>query len=313
MSVKSIPSELPRTPSLVSRLLFVFNFKRLKVWLWWLGLFAIIAACVFIEIQTSLLQSWIFTSTNERYLLQACKTAAAARSLFRARRHSTIGAVIRSCRRFSPGWKRKDTKSRQQTRQSETMLHACLSAAFRRPIWNGPIPALRFTGADGAPLFRYAQGGLSLRKIKRHPAAVGKNVAVSRKPRSRPSGDLVAKPGDRMGSHFQSGAVLHRRQTAICRCRCRAAARSPFNWKNFAIRPTAAPTRPAGKIAPNRRRQPQGLPRRPQHARLARAHHRRLSQHRARWRRRRATARSTVWAKGFTPGSACVCATSLRR
>ena len=65
MNGKSIPTELSPTASLAARLLFFLNFKRLKVWLWWLGFILIVAACLFVEIQTSLLQSWFFTSTND--------------------------------------------------------------------------------------------------------------------------------------------------------------------------------------------------------------------------------------------------------
>ena len=66
MNGKSLPSELSQAPSLAWRLFSLFNFKRLKVWLWWLGIFLLVLAGIFIEIQTSLLQSWFFTSTNER-------------------------------------------------------------------------------------------------------------------------------------------------------------------------------------------------------------------------------------------------------
>ncbi|MDP9129532.1 MAG: hypothetical protein M3N35_04035, partial [Candidatus Binatota bacterium] len=66
MSGKSIPTELSPAASLAGRLFFFLNFKRLKVWLWWLALLAIAAAAIFVEFQTSLLQSWFFTSTNER-------------------------------------------------------------------------------------------------------------------------------------------------------------------------------------------------------------------------------------------------------
>ncbi len=54
MSGKSLPTELSEAPSFAYRLFSIFNFKRLKVWLWWLGIFLLICAGVFVEIQTSL-------------------------------------------------------------------------------------------------------------------------------------------------------------------------------------------------------------------------------------------------------------------
>src|SRR5947207_13136279 len=66
MNGKSVPSEFPRTTTFASRLrAFVFS-RRVKVCLWGLGLFFILLFCGFIELETSVLQSWLFTSTNER-------------------------------------------------------------------------------------------------------------------------------------------------------------------------------------------------------------------------------------------------------
>ena len=65
MNGKSIPSEYPRTTTFASRLrAFATRFASKS------GLLdrALLVVClaVFIEFQTSILQSWIFTSTNQR-------------------------------------------------------------------------------------------------------------------------------------------------------------------------------------------------------------------------------------------------------
>src|SRR5919106_4314491 len=67
MESKPIPSDLAAAaPSVASRLFSFANQKRLRMW-FWLGLCLLfLGACIFIEIQTSLLQSWFFTSTNEQ-------------------------------------------------------------------------------------------------------------------------------------------------------------------------------------------------------------------------------------------------------
>jgi len=174
MSEKTIPSELSRAPSLASRLLFVFNFKRLKVWLWWLALFAIIAAAIFVEIQTSLLQSWFFTSTNER-LFYNLKDGSSDAILFpRAapfddrRGYSKLPA-------FQSKLESQGYKVSQQTRQSETML-TLIERGVSPPYLERPDTSLEIMGADGAPLFRYAQSDFLFEKLDGIPPLLVKTL-----------------------------------------------------------------------------------------------------------------------------------------
>ena len=174
MSGKTIPSELSRAPSLASRLLFVFNFKRLKVWLWWLALLAIIAAGVFVEIQTSLLQSWFFTSTNER-LFYNLKDGRSDEILFpRAapfddrRGYSKLAA-------FQSKLEAQGYKVSQQTRQSETML-TLLERGVSPPYLERPNTSLEIMGADGTPLFRYAQSDFLFEKLDGIPPLLVKTL-----------------------------------------------------------------------------------------------------------------------------------------
>src|SRR5207302_285226 len=57
---------LTQPTTLGSRVLWLVNKRRLKKWLWWCLAVLLVVVCVFIEFQTSVIQSWIFTSTNER-------------------------------------------------------------------------------------------------------------------------------------------------------------------------------------------------------------------------------------------------------
>ena len=174
MSGKTIPSELSRAPSLASRLFFVFNFKRLKVWLWWLALFAIIAAAIFVEIQTSLLQSWFFTSTNER-LFYTLKDGRSDAILFpraapfdNRRGYSKLAA-------FQSKLEAQGYKVSQQTRQSETML-TLLERGVSPPYLERPNTSLEIMGADGTPLFRYAQSDFLFEKLDGIPPLLVKTL-----------------------------------------------------------------------------------------------------------------------------------------
>lgn len=155
MSGKSIPTELLPVPSLAARLLFFFNFKRLKVWLWWLAVILMVAACLFVEIQTSLLQSWFFTSTNER-LFYTLKDGPSREIIFpraspfdERRGYSKLPAF--QTRLESQGY-----RVSKQMRQSETML-TLLERGISPPYLERPDAGLEIRGADGAQLFRYAQ------------------------------------------------------------------------------------------------------------------------------------------------------------
>ena len=70
MSSKPISSGLAETPSFAARLFSFANKKRLKNWAWLSLILLLFVAFVFIEVQTSLLQSWFFTRTNEQLSYQ---------------------------------------------------------------------------------------------------------------------------------------------------------------------------------------------------------------------------------------------------
>lgn len=174
MSEKSIPSELPRVPSMASRLFFFINKKRLRIWLRWLTVVLVIAAAVFAEIKTSLLQSWFFTSTNQR-LFYALKEGRSSEIVFphaapfdERRGYSKLPAL--QTRLESHGY-----RVTQQVRQSETML-MLLERGISPPYLERPDAGLDIRGADGAPLFRYAQSEFLFDKIDDIPPLLVKTL-----------------------------------------------------------------------------------------------------------------------------------------
>ncbi|MGZ8445395.1 MAG: transglycosylase domain-containing protein [Candidatus Binatia bacterium] len=175
MSGKSIPTELSPTASLAGRLFGFINFKRLKVWLWWLALLAIAAAAILVEFQTSLLQSWFFTSTNER-LFYSLKDGPSRQIIFpRAaapfdERRGYSKLPLLQSRLQSQGY-----LINQQVRQSETML-TLLERGISPPYWERPDAGLEIIGADDVPLFRYAQGDFLFAKIDDIPPLLVKTL-----------------------------------------------------------------------------------------------------------------------------------------
>src|SRR5262245_44772839 len=174
MSEKSISSELSRAPSFASRLLFVFNFKRLKVWLLWLAFFLIIAVGVFVEIQTSVLQSWFFTSTNER-LFYRLKDGRSEEILFPRSAPFDDRRGYSKVPTFQARLEAQGYRVSQQIRQSETMV-TLLERGISPPYLERPDTGLEITGADGTMLFRYVQSDFLFKKIDDIPALLVKTL-----------------------------------------------------------------------------------------------------------------------------------------
>ena len=155
MNSKSIPSELAEAPSRKSRLTSFINRRRLKTWLWRFGVLLVIAALGIIEIRTSFLQSWIFTRTNKRISFKLAEgrdsTIVFPRSApFDDRRgYSKLSA-------FQSRLENQGYQVVQQARQSETMTNL-LRRGISPPYVEPPESGMSILGANGVPLFRYAQ------------------------------------------------------------------------------------------------------------------------------------------------------------
>src|SRR6266498_1731548 len=174
MNGKTVPSELPRALSFASRLLWFVNMRRLKRLLYWLGALLVIFLCIFIEFQTSVLQSWIFTSTNERLYFKLkegpSKEIAYPRSApFDDRRGYSKLPALQS-RLESQGY-----KITHQVRQSETML-TLFEHGISTPYTERPDAGLDIRGVDGDSLFRYGQSEFLFGKIDDIPPLLVKTL-----------------------------------------------------------------------------------------------------------------------------------------
>ena len=174
MNGKSIPSEYPRASNFATRLLSLIFRPRLRVWLYCAIALLVLCLAVFIEFQTSLLQSWIFTSTNERlfYSLEdgPSKVIAFPRAgPFDERRGYSKVPL------FETRLTAQNYRITQQVRQSETML-TLEEHGVSPPYPERPDAGLEIVGADGAPLFRYGQSEFLFEKIDDIPPLLVKTL-----------------------------------------------------------------------------------------------------------------------------------------
>src|SRR5919109_2416012 len=174
MNGNPIPSGVASPISLTSRLLLLVHKRWLKKWLCWSGALLLIFLCVFIEIQTSVLQSWIFTSTNERLTFvladgQSSSVAFPRSAPFDDRRGYSKLPLFRS-RLETQGY-----QITQQVQQSETMvdlLNRGISPPYSEPAGSG----IDIRGMDDVPLFRYAQSDFLFEKIGDVPPLLVKTL-----------------------------------------------------------------------------------------------------------------------------------------
>jgi len=174
MSSKPISSDLTQPTTLTSRFLWLVNTRRFKKWLWGFAAVLSIVACVFIEIQTSWLQSWIFTSTNERLSFalgdgRSPSIAFPRSGPFDSRRGYSKLAAFQS-RLESAGY-----KISQQVRQSETLV-TLIERGISPPYPEPAAARLGIRGADGVPLFRYAQSEFLFQKMDDIPPLLVKTL-----------------------------------------------------------------------------------------------------------------------------------------
>jgi membrane peptidoglycan carboxypeptidase len=147
---------------------------RVKVWLWRLGIVLVLVLCAFGEFKTSLLQSWFFTSTNERlhFKLQDGPSKAIAfprTGPFDERRgYSRIPF-------FQSRLAAQEYRVTQQVRQSETML-ALFEHGISPPYPERPAAGLEIRGLGGLSLFRYGQSEFLFDKLDKIPSLLVKTL-----------------------------------------------------------------------------------------------------------------------------------------
>jgi membrane peptidoglycan carboxypeptidase len=167
MNGKSILSDDPRVLSVASRFLSLFNRRRLKRWLTWTLAVFIVFLCAFIEFQTSALQSWIFTSTNERVFFNLAdgpsnEIAFPRPAPFDDRRGYSKLSV------FQTRLQAQKYHVVKQARQSETM-RTLFERGISPPYPEWPAAGLEIHGAGGASLFRYGQSEFLFDKAEAIP------------------------------------------------------------------------------------------------------------------------------------------------
>ena len=174
MNGKTIPSDFPRALSVASRLFWFVNRQRLKRLLWWLGALLFVFLGAFIEFQTSLLQSWIFTSTNARLYFNLghgpSKEIAYPRSAPVDDRRGYSKLPL-----FLSRLEAQKYRVTRQVRQSETM-RTLLERGISPPYPEWPAAGLEIHGAEGASLFRYGQGEFLFDKIEAIPPLLVKTL-----------------------------------------------------------------------------------------------------------------------------------------
>lgn len=179
MNGRSIPTEAVPTPPLVSRLFFTRT-GSLKRWLKWCVFFLLIFLFGLIEIRTSVLQSWIFTRTNNRISFELAPGRSSSVEFPRP-------APFDNRRGYS---KLSDYQSRleklgyqvkEQARQSET-LATLISRGIAPPYPEPPETGLVVhgvqanNGVQGAPLFHYGQSEFLFKGIKAIPPLLVKTL-----------------------------------------------------------------------------------------------------------------------------------------
>ncbi|MBM4260613.1 MAG: hypothetical protein FJ145_04130 [Deltaproteobacteria bacterium] len=173
MNGKSIPSELSQVRA--SKFRWFPAWRGPIRWRRWLLLLAILlAVCVFVEIQTSVVQSWVFTRTNQEVHYKIAPGASPSIAFPRGgplderRGYTKLG-------NFRARLENQGYRVALQAQQSEMMvflLNRNISPPYREPVETG----MAVSGKDGTALFRYAQGDFLFNKASDIPQLVTKTL-----------------------------------------------------------------------------------------------------------------------------------------
>jgi hypothetical protein len=240
MTSKPVSSELTQAPSLASRLFSFLDKKRLKIWLWVTLSVLLVVACVYIEIQTSLLQSWFFTRTNEQLSYQLTEGQSTAIAFPRSapfdyrRGYSKLPA-------FQSRLEGQGYQVAQQVRQSEKMVQL-IKRGISPPYVEPPETGLDISGANGAPLFRHAQSEFLFAKMDDIPPLLVKTLLFLENRDLDHSRFLVAEPRRRVGPPSRPPLFYIASSFGI-EVPVQGGSTPPHNWRSFAIRPEGAQNR----------------------------------------------------------------------
>ncbi len=186
MNGKSVPSDLAQSLPPTSRVSSWVNKRRLKRGLWWLAALSIIIGLGFLEIYTSVLQSWLFTRINARIAFEVSAGRSSAIAFPRPaplddrRGYSKLP-------QFQPRLEAQGFKITQQVEQSE-MLRDLIQRGISPPYPELPGTGIEIRGPDDTPLFRYAQSEFLFQKIDDIPPLLVKSLLfLENRDLSRPS------------------------------------------------------------------------------------------------------------------------------
>ena len=174
MNGKSVSSELAR-PAATNAGFFAFiNRRWLKIWLRRCLIVAFLVGCAIVEVRTSLIQSWIFTSLNLRinYSLKEGRSADIAfpKSGPFDQQRGYVRLPLFQERLEAQGF-----VVTRQTRQTDTTMNILdygISPPYREP----PETGLKILGANGTTLFKYAQNEFLFDNIKNVPPLLVKTL-----------------------------------------------------------------------------------------------------------------------------------------
>jgi hypothetical protein len=174
MNGKPISPELAQSTPDSSRHFSFTLPKWLRKSLWWCAAVLLFVGIAVIEIRTSFVQSWVFTRTNERVFYNLADGRSPAIVFPRPapfddrRGYSKLGV-------FQSRLEAEGYRVTQQVRQSPAMRRL-LSQGISPPYIEPPETGMDIGGADGVPLFRYAQSDFLFKELDEIPQLLVKTL-----------------------------------------------------------------------------------------------------------------------------------------
>ncbi len=173
MDGDSITSEIERTPPLLSRLFFT-KAGSLKRWLKWCIFGFIVIVCGAIEIRTSVLQSWIFTSINERISIELASGSSSSIEFPRSAPFDERRGYSK-LPEFQLRLEKQGYQIKQQVKQSPT-LASLIGRGISPPYAVPPEAGMTVYGVDRVSLFEYAQSEFLFKEINDIPPLLVKTL-----------------------------------------------------------------------------------------------------------------------------------------
>jgi membrane peptidoglycan carboxypeptidase len=163
MNSKPISPELVQPHRLGGRLSISIDKRRLKIWAASLLMLLAVIGFIYLEIRTSLLQSWLFTRINAKIEFQLAAGPSSAIAFPRPAPFDDRRGYSRLAG-FLPRLEAQGYEVTRQVEQSETLIEL-IQRGISPPYNELPGTGLHIKGANGTPLFRYAQSDFLFENI----------------------------------------------------------------------------------------------------------------------------------------------------